>query len=164
MSNAKGPEPDKRAEALGRFLDGGAAEVPRAAVNFLCGWDAAVTALRAEGSATYSPAEPDAWMVPFREVSDSAIEYALDHANDGREYLLERVRACDLHWVGEPIPLFAQPVAAPEPLTDEQIDSEIRHMVQTDDDDLPTLGGLRALVRRCLALATQPEATGEWQK
>lgn len=66
------------------------------------------------GVTTHS-GEPSAFMVPFRYSSEDEIAYALDHANDGKEYLLDRCKDCGMEWMGEIVDLFTHP--APDAIT-----------------------------------------------
>ena len=53
--------------------------------------------------------EPDAWMCPFKYcITDNEVEYVLDHAQDGKDYMMERLDSANNdEWRGEPTPLYA---------------------------------------------------------
>ena len=68
-----------------------------------------ISSRAAQSTAPLAPAEPVAWMLPYKDAEDSPIEYALDHDQEGREYLIERCAGCDLFWMGTPIALYTTP-------------------------------------------------------
>jgi len=55
------------------------------------------------------PSEPVAWMCPYKyEATDTNTEYVLDHAQDGKDYMMSRLDHADVDgWRGEPVGLFA---------------------------------------------------------